>query len=385
MQNQDKASQKLLCVVTPYIPTLTETFIRSHIESLPAKVVNVHGWRPTVGANFVLSRPSLLGHKLLRLISGEDGTREITAAYSKVFQQYKVDAVLAEYGETGVAVYTACVAAKLPLIVHFHGYDASVRSVLEQHAKSYPQMFAAADAIIAVSNAMRNKLISLGAAPDKVYYNPYGVNCDLFGGADPRNAPPLIIAVGRFTEKKAPHLTLSAFAKVVKQRPDAKLRMIGTGPLLESSQKLAAEFRISEAVTFLGAQDHDAVQREMKAACCFVQHSVEAPSGDSEGTPVGIIEAGATGLPVVSTRHAGIVDVVIENETGLLVEEGDVEGMAVHLLTLLNNPELAGKMGEAARNRIQKNFSQKESLGRLWQIIESCIERRTDVARTLTL
>jgi glycosyltransferase involved in cell wall biosynthesis len=113
----------------------------------------------------------------------------------------------------------------------------------------------------------------------------------------------------------------------------------------------------------------------MQHARCVVQHSVVAPSGDSEGTPLTILEAGATGLPVVSTRHAGIPDVVIEGATGFLVDEHDEESMAQHMIRLAQDPDLAGVMGRAARAHIQKNFSKARRLASLWAIIESCINR----------
>jgi glycosyltransferase involved in cell wall biosynthesis len=282
-------------------------------------------------------------------------------------------AVIAEYGTTGVLTMDACRELDLPLIVHFHGFDASVRAVLDEHRETYPLMFHQAAAIIAVSRAMERKLISLGAPPERVHYNPYGINCDDFCGAEPSNAPPVFLAVGRFVEKKAPQLTLKAFSKAHRSVPHARLRMIGDGPLLDECRSLAGELKIEDAVTFLGAQSPAVVREEMRSARCFVQHSMEAENGDCEGTPVGILEAGASGLPVVSTRHAGIPDVVVENETGFLVDEGDVDEMAEHMLRLAQEPQLAGDLGRAATQRIENHFSQELSDRRLWKIIESCL------------
>src|SRR5262249_3269661 len=230
-----------LCVVLPYYPSHTETFIRSHIEGLAAKVVAVHGWRPRIGNRFVLAPPSLIFHKLQRMVSGAGIEWETTAAFLKVFRRYHVEAVLAEYGDNAVRVVEACRRTSIPLIVHFHGYDGSVRSVLEENAESYLRMFAQAGAIIAVSRAMQRKLVSLGAPADKVHYNPYGVDCKRFSGANPGAAPPSIIAVGRFAEKKAPQLTLASFALVHQACAAAKLRMIGNGPLLSECRRLARE------------------------------------------------------------------------------------------------------------------------------------------------
>jgi glycosyltransferase involved in cell wall biosynthesis len=364
-----------LCIVTDYLPAPSETFIRAHIDHLPAKTTLIHGWRPAVDDSFVLSFAERAAHKALRLVSANGLERETTAAYVKAFRKYKPAAVLAEYGTTGVQAIKACEHLKIPLTVHFHGYDASQHDVLKENAETYPAMFGSAAAVIAVSRAMERKLISLGASPKKVHYNPYGVDCSKFGGASPAESPPVFIAVGRLVDKKAPQLTISAFAKVHREEPSCRLRLIGDGPLKTDCLNLVKQLGLDSAVTFLGVQPPPVVQSEMQKARCFVQHSVEAPNGDCEGTPVGIIEAGASGLPVVSTRHAGIPDVVVESQTGFLVNEGDVEAMADGMLRMIRSPVLAGDMGRQARQRIERHFSMGQSLGRLWSIIESTIQR----------
>jgi glycosyltransferase involved in cell wall biosynthesis len=266
----------------------------------------------------------------------------------------------------------ACQQLNLPLVVHFHGFDLSVRRVLERYASAYSIMFRQAGGLIAVSRAMQRKLIEMGAPPERVHYNPCGVDCELFGGANPAGAEPLVLTVGRFVEKKGPQLTLAAFARVLRLYPEARLRMIGDGPLLEACRKLSHSLAIEHAVTFPGSQPHSFVAEEMSRARLFAQHSIEAPSGDSEGTPVAILEAGASGLPVVSTYHGGIPDVVIDNETGLLVQERDVEGMASQMLRLLLDPAFAEALGQAARRRIKQHFSAERSINRLWTIMKDC-------------
>ena len=223
--------------------------------------------------------------------------------------------------------------------------------------------------------------MSLGAPLEKVHFIPCGVDCRQFAGASPATAPPLFLAVGRFVEKKAPHLTIRAFAEAHSAHPSARLRMIGDGPLWNECRQLAKSLAVEKAVEFLGTQTHAIVTSEMHQARCFVQHSVEAASGDCEGTPVGILEAGASGLPVISTRHAGIPDVVIEGETGFLVDEGDVEGMAKHMLQIAEDPALAGRLGQAARKRIEDHFSLEGTISALWQVMESCMNGVPPVAR----
>ena len=178
------------------------------------------------------------------------------------------------------------------------------------------------------------------------------------------------MAVGRFVEKKAPELTLLAFLKVRQEVPDARLVMIGDGPLRGPCQRICRALGLEEAVALPGAEPPPVVAARLRRARAFVQHSVTALDGDAEGTPVSVLEASACGLPVVATRHAGIKDVVEEGRTGLLVDEGDVEGMARHLLDLARDPALAARLGRAGRERIERHFSMDASIGKLWAVID---------------
>jgi len=98
--------------------------------------------------------------------------------------------------------------------------------------------------------------------------------------------------------------------------------------------------------------------------------------GNAEGTPVSILEAGASGLAVVATRHMGIADVVNDGDTGFLVDEGDVNAMGEHLITLCDDAALAGAMGGRARAHICAEFSMERSIGRLWTALEKAIDGR---------
>ncbi len=363
-----------VCLVQPGPCSPSETAIGNHARLLPARVHVIAGPPNIEGRRLMPERIAARAfRKGLRLLAGRTWYDDLTSAYVKVFQHYRPHAVLAEYGPTGADVAEACKIASLPLIVHFHGYDATESKTLEAEKSRYPMLFRNAAAIVAVSHPMRRALIELGAPAEKVHWNPCGVDCTKFSGGNPLKSLPLFIAVGRFCEKKAPHLTIRAFGEVLRVVPEARLRMIGFGPLRESSVQLAKDLGIAHAVTIMGPCDPSMILEELRKARCFVQHSVVAPDGDSEGTPATILEAGAVGLPVVSTRHAGIPDVVLEGETGFLVEERDLSGMADRMLRFAVDPALAEKMGEAARRWIESEFSTAKRVGNLWKIIESCL------------
>lgn len=365
----------VICLATSKPSAYSETFIRAHIERLPARVKPIH-----VGASRWQSSDELPlmnpFERIAAAVAGEFGA-DATSLRSRALYRYlkrqRVRAVLAEYGVNGARVFGVCERAGIPLVVHFHGYDAYKCDALEQHRDAYPKMFATAAAVVAVSHAMEEQLVALGAPRDKLVYCPCGVDVSEFSGADPGAAPPTFLAVGRFVEKKAPHLTLLAFRKVAHACPDARLIMAGAGALFEVCRQLATALQLDERVTFLGAIPHAQVASLMRGVRAFVQHSMQAADGDSEGTPVAVLEAGAAGLPVVATAHAGIRDVVVHGDTGFLVPERDVDGMAHFMTVMASDAQQAAQLGRQARAHIAARFSIDASVARLWSVIERAI------------
>jgi glycosyltransferase involved in cell wall biosynthesis len=361
----------ITCVVTENPADLQTSFVQTHVKHLPGQVIAIAGFLPHEGSRPVLSQAvqARLARKMRRIVTGKGWDDEITRSYAAVFRRASV--VLAEFGPTGVRVLPACMLTRVPLVVHFHGYDASVSDVLQQFSQRYKFMFSRAAAVISVSRKMHERLLSLGAPPERTFYIPYGIDCERFVPLEAAGHDPgVILTAGRFVDKKAPHLTILSFANVVNQQPFARLRMIGDGPLLGACRDLVRALRIEHAVEFIGSQPHDTIRMEMQRASVFAQHSVEAANGDSEGTPLAILEACATGLPVVATNHAGIADSVIHAETGFLVEERDIDGMAQAMLALLRDPALARRFGAAARRRILGAFSQPEQIKKLSLVLE---------------
>jgi colanic acid/amylovoran biosynthesis glycosyltransferase len=362
-----------------------QSFARAHADRLPCRVCVVHGdWsRPLfldhapMRSTHPVSEFGRLARRALAYWVGRNGDQdEITSTYIRAFRRARCDAVLVEFGNIAVQTLDACRRLRLPLVVHFHGFDVHSRSLLERYGTRYDELFSQAKALVVVSRTMENALLALGAPAAKTHYVPNGVDAADFTGGSPADAPPTFLSVGRFVEKKAPQLTIAAFRPVRQRHPDARLRMIGDGRLLGACRDLARGLGLADAVDFLGTQPNEVVAEEMRRARAFVQHSVVAADGDSEGMPVSILEASATGLPVVSTRHAGIPEIVAEGETGFLVEEHDVDGMTLHMNQLAADPCLAAALGTNAKRRVIEQFSIDASIAQLWCVIQSANERR---------
>jgi len=363
-----------LCIAYPNKFSYSETFIRDQIDGLRPQLRVYEGWHPSRLPDDKSFLPFPMNHLVFRGAF----RNAFPGPYNRLFSRWmaaflrknQVQVVLAQYGPMGVGLMDACRYAGAGLVVHFHGFDAYHHDTLAKYSLGYRQLFGQAAALIAVSQDMKRQLVHLGVGAGKVYVNSCGVDTGRFAGAQPGEAPPHFVAVGRFTEKKGPLLTLRAFAKVLQICPEARLVMIGTGDLLAPAGQLAAELGIAEAVSFRGAQLQEQVAEALRNARVFVQHSVRAANGDSEGTPVSVLEAASMGLPVVSTLHGGIKDAVIHGESGFLVEEGDVEGMANYMYLLATDRRLAHAMGLRGRQHMQSHYELAERTRSLAGIIK---------------
>lgn len=363
-----------LCITRSNKYSYSETFIDNQIRELQPEMLLWEGWYPSI----LSTQKSFLPFPFNYI--GIRGTLRnlFPHFYHKIYTQFlasylkknKIDTLLANYGPMGVALSDACELANVKLYVHFHGFDAAEYKTLENYKERYKILFQKTIGIIVVSNDMKTQLLGLGANPTTIHLNPYGVETDKFFGAIPENKSPIFISVGRFTAKKAPLLTIKAFEKILQVEPNAKLIMIGEGELWEDAKRLVNELKLSENVELKGKKSPEEIAEYLRESRVFVQHSLRARSGDSEGTPNTVLEASATGLPIVSTRHAGIKDAVVHGVTGFLVEEGDWETMADYMIQLAQDPQLAGKMGRAARKHIEEKYEMSKRVQTLREILE---------------
>ena len=234
-------------IVQPGEPAISETFLAAQAENLPGEVRVAHCETMTCldGEPVLSQRWVARGwRKARRAVLRQSWDDQEADALADAIRRCRADVVLAQYGPTGVRALPVCREAGVPLVVHFHGYDATRERTLERFGQEYREMFQYASAIIAVSNAMRNQLEHLGCPPEKLYLNPYGTDTTRFQGATPSSASSRFIAVGRLVEKKAPHLTMLAFSAVKRAIPEATLTIIGDGPLMGVCQDLLAALHL---------------------------------------------------------------------------------------------------------------------------------------------
>ena len=368
MEKQKK--NKKIAICSPNSDAYPETFIQAQIDLLPADLVLYGGWLPKRynDNKIITSRLHQKLNKLSTLIF-----RKPFFSYNyelnKLLKKNKISTILAQFGPSGVALLPFCKKYNYELIVHFHGFDASVYEILESNKDKYLEMFFFAKKIITVSNKMKSTIIDLHCPINKIALIPYVPN-DIFFENQPKYESNTFFSIGRFVDKKAPYLTLMAFYELQKEFPSAKLRMAGNGELLNTCKNMVKAWSIDDKVEFIGVIKPEQTKIEMENALAFVQHSVIAVSGDSEGTPVAILEAQASALAVISTFHAGIPDVVISEKTGFLVQETDILGMKEAMKRVLKDKELARKLGVNGRKRIKENFTMEMYISKILDCID---------------
>lgn len=362
-----------IAIFTPNQNPYSETFIQAHKKYLKNKVFYYYGRRNIhlEGASPLATPWERRVLNLKRRLLKKPGTFVRDAIILKSLKENNIDVVLAEYGTHAHHILSAIKKAGLPMVVHFHGFDASITEVVQKH-NNYKEVFQYAVKVIAVSKKMEQMLLDLGCPREKLVYNVYGPQPE-FLEVQPKFTKKQFIAIGRFTDKKAPYYTILAFKNAIKEHPDANLIMAGNGLLLNTCKNLVKHYGLETQVDFPGVITPAKYQELLSESLGFVQYSITADNGDMEGTPLAVLEASAAGLPVISTYHAGIPDVIIDGKTGLLCNEHDVDSMAANIISLLDNLNFAKELGRVGKTNIKDNFSMERHITSLQHVLNTCI------------
>jgi len=305
--------------------------------------------------------------------------REKEKFFRDILVENKVKLIRAVMGYGGMRMLPLCEKLNLPLVTSFHGVDISERPRRRRYRKKLKELFKKGNIFLVRSKAMKEDSINLGCEPEKIIVHYGGIDIDKFRLKKRReksNGQIRILMCGRFVEKKGFEYGIRAFAKLLKRHKNIEMRIIGDGYLRWKLKLLVKMLGIQKKVIFLGMKEPKYIPQEMSNADIFIAPSITSKIGDKEGIPNTIKEAMATGLPVVSTLHAGIPELMIEGETGFLVPERDVDGLAEKLDYLITHPEIWEKLGRRGREVVMERFNLVQQVKELEQIYRDVTDKR---------
>ena len=363
-----------LAIFTAQLGTVSETFIRKHVEGLlPGRTVVVARrcsapddgrWKASCPTLFLDRRALALPVRLARRAGwSEDSLR--AGAVERFLRRHHVGMVLGEYLDLFVDFVPLLDRLAIPYIAQGHGIDVSAALRRPGMSERY-RAFKSAEAILTRCEFHRQRLISLGLPAERIHVNPGGVDVPAAVPQRPPGAGKRFLAVGRMTRKKGPIYLLEAFRLAAQKEAQIALDYIGNGEMFSAAQQFVKAAGLRGRVRLHGAAPDEVKLRLFGECGTLVQHSLTDPdTGDEEGLPASIQEAMANGMAVVSTRHSGIAEAVQDGESGLLVDEGDAKGMADAMLRIAMADGLCERLGAAGRTRAAELYTWNAECARI--------------------
>lgn len=257
------------------------------------------------------------------------------------------------------------------IVVSIRGYD--VTTYLKKHPGVYRSLFREGDLFLPVCEFLKERLIQEGCEESKIVVHYDGIDCSKFGYLKRRRVsgePIKVLTIARLVEKKGVAFAIEAVSRLLSKGEKIEYTVVGDGILRESLQRLIENMGIERQVRLVGSKTHEEVKVLLEESHVLVAPSLTSDSGDQEGIPNVIKEAMASGLPVISTFHSGIPELVTDGVSGLLVPERDAASIADALAYLIRHPDICNTMGEAGRKQVEQKFDTNalnKKLEELWR------------------
>jgi len=293
-------------------------------------------------------------------------------------QRHRGDLIHAHFGFTAYKLLLLKLFMRIPMVTTFGGTDLASHAARPKTGALYRVLFDVVEQLVAVSEDLRQSAIQLGCPPEKIVTVHRGVDTEAFRFTDrsARDDKALeILMVSRLSRKKGHLEAVAALAGLPEDVAGWRLSIVGSGPEEAAIRARVRERGLTEKVSFRGNLPIEAVRRLMADADILLHPSLTPDDGDREGIPNAVMEGQATGLPVVSTRHGGIPELVVDGETGLLVGEHETAALTDALRQLLTSKEKRLQLGAAGRERIVRGFSLEQQARRYLEIYRELSSR----------
>lgn len=295
-----------------------------------------------------------------------------------VLERRQADLMHVYFGHTGVHLLPFLQRWPRPAVVSFHGMDVQTRAKDPSYETRLRALLPTVTLVLARSHSLLERLQELGCPADKLRLNRTGIPLDAFPFVErpmPAQGEWRVVQACRLIEKKGLDDALHAFAAFRRVFPRARFTIAGEGPLLGALEQLRDELGLGDAVRFAGFLKGEELARLYHASHLFLHPSRMTADQNQEGVPNAMLEAMATGLPVVATQHGGIPEAVRDGATGLLTAERDREALAQALLGLAQAPERWQDLGRAASADMAANFEAKAQVACLESLYDEAVAR----------
>ncbi len=303
--------------------------------------------------------------------------RSLSLLYALIpFLSKKFDIVHCHFGPNGIiGVLLKSVGISGKYITSFYGYDVS--SYVRRYGKnSYKELFEKGDLFLPISEYMKNELIYLSCPEEKVIIQYMGIDISKFKFKSwhfVQGGKTNILTIARLVEKKGLIYSIKAVARVIQKYSNIEYKIVGDGPLKDELINLIKELKAEDKIKLLGSRNSSEIVLLLERSHIFLLSSVTAASGDMEGMPVSIMEAQAMGLPVISTYHSGIPELIQDGKSGFLVSEKDVDALAQKIEYLIEHPEIWPEMGKVGREFVEKKCDTRKLTQNLTRIYQGLI------------
>lgn len=286
----------------------------------------------------------------------------------KVLARRPADLMHIYFGHTGVHLLPFIKEWNRPCVVSFHGMDIQARPQQEGYDDQMRELLRAIPLVLARSRSLFDALEKWGCPSEKMRLNRTGIPLEAFPFKQrpmPADGSWRLVQACRLITKKGLPTALRAFAKFYAVHPRARFTIAGDGPMKDELAALVAELGLSGAVEFAGFLSQGQLLELYERSHLFLHPSEMPPDQNQEGVPNSMLEAMATGLPVVATTHGGIPEAVTHERTGLLVPERDDEALFRALEQITSADDTLYILGEAAARAVREEFEQKKAIEKL--------------------
>lgn len=346
-----------------YLPP-SETFIYEELK-------NIKDYKPIVFTRkkmnvnrFPFSRIKKLPHSHRKMV--------------KAFRRKKIKLIHARFGNAGVRLMAVKKQLRIPMLTSFHGFDLPAKmSMKKDYHRKLPRLFRIGNKFTVPSRHMKGQLIKWGCHPNKIkiMYSGIDLNKFLYTKREPKKDAITIISVGRLHPKKGFRYLLKAFKKVHDRYPSCRLIIVGEGEEEKKIKRQIKSLKLEKSVQLEGLVAHGRLSEFLIQADVFCLPSITTKDGNHEGIPNAIKEAMATGIPIVSTRHGGIPELVTDGKEGYLVPEKNTKKLAEKIKLLIENPALREEMGKNGREKIEQQFNSAKQVQKLEEIYSNLIRK----------